>query len=193
MIKEKANPLGLPESINSLAEFEEQLARGLQLVESNPEVRAKVNIMATGNPVNVTAVIDANKWATKMIQGATARAQDWVDNTSAAADAMKANAMTAGTRYATGVQAAVANKSYDKGVAKIDTAEVRQTIANVGAAGYSNGITARQGKITNAIAALQPKVAALKQTINAMPQDTEAQREARMLAARRGMIAIGKT
>ena len=193
MIKEKVNPLGLPARIEGIAAFEENLARALHLVETDEDVRSKVNLMAVGNPVSVMAVPDANTWANEMIAGAQAKADKWVKNASDAADTMKAEALTAGARYATGVQAAIANKSYDKGVQSIDTSQVRQTIQAVGAAGYSSGITARAGKILAAITKLQPKVAALKQTINAMPKDTDAQREARLIAARKGMIAIGKT
>ena len=192
-IKEKVNVLGLPERVEGVAGFESEFARVLGLIESDPEVRARANLMAVGNPVNVTAVPDATTWANEMIAGAQAKADKWVRNASNAVDSMKAEAMTAGTRYATGVQAAVSNKSYDKGVASIDTSEVRQTIQNVGASGYSSGIVARTGKIMAAISKLQPKVAGLKQTINAMPKDTDTQREARLLAARKGMIAIGKT
>lgn len=192
-IKEKLNVLGLPPVVDGLNAFEREFARSLALVESDPEIRAKVNLMATGNPTNVLAVPDASTWSNEMIAGATAKASKWATNAAAGVDAMKANAMTAGGRYATGVQAAIASKSYDKGVGAIDVNEVRTTIQNVGAAGYSNGISARSGKILAAISKLQPKVAALKQTINAMPKDTDAQREARLLAARKGMIAIGKT
>jgi hypothetical protein len=192
-IKEKMNVLGLPERIEGMGAFEAEFARALNLVVSDPEVAAKANLMATGNPVNVLAVPTVDKWTDKMLKNAQAAAGDWVENASAAVDAMKANALVSGGRYATGVQAAITEKRYDKGVQSIDTNEVRTTIANVGASGYSNGITARAGKIRAAIANLQPKVAALKQTIANMPQDTDAQRESRLLAARKGMIAIGKT
>jgi hypothetical protein len=191
-IKERLNVLGLPPVVDGLGAFEAEFARALDLVATNPEVRERVNLMATGNPANVMAVPDASTWANEMIAGAQAKAGKWATNAAASVDAMKANALTAGKRYETGVQAAIVAKSYDKGVQGIDTNEVRTTIQNVGAAGYSSGITARTAKIMAAIANLQPKVAALKQTINAMPQDTDAQREQRMLAARRGMIAIGK-
>lgn len=192
-IKEKVNVLGLPERIEGMGAFEAEFTRALALVESDPAVRERVNIMATGNPVNVQAVPDANTWANEMIAGATAKADKWVRNAANAVDAMKANALTAGKRYEDGVRAAITDKSYDKGVQGIDTGEVRQTIQNVGASGYSGGITARSGKILAAITKLQPKVASLKQTIAAMPQDTDAQREDRLKAARKGMIAIGKT
>lgn len=191
-IGERVNVLGLPERIEGVDEFEREFARALHKVITDPAVRERVNIMATGNPVSVTAVSDPATWAAEMIQGAQAKAAKWATNAANAVEAMKANALTAGKRYADGVTAALQEKRYDKGVQGIDTGEVRQTIQNVGPTGYSAGITAREAKIRAAISQLQPKVAALKQTISNMPQDTDAQREQRLLAARKGMIAIGK-
>ena len=42
------------------------------------------------------------------------------------------------------------------------------------------------------MADLAPRLGAVSQAVQAMPQDTDAQREQRLLAARKAMIAIGK-
>jgi outer membrane murein-binding lipoprotein Lpp len=193
MIKERPNPLGLPAVIEGVDAFEREFKRSLGLLEGNEELQKRVNILAVGNPVSVQAVPDASTWVDEMIAGATAKADKWATNAANAVDTMKAESLTSGARYAAGVTAAVQNKSYDKGVQGIDTASVRATIQAVGASGYSSGISNRKQKILTAITRLQPKVAALKATINNMPKETDAQREERLKAARRGMIAIGKT
>jgi len=187
------NVLGLPERIEGMGAFEVQFARALELVESSEEVRSKVNTMQVGNPAPIQAVPDVATWVDEMVAGANAKAAKWLANTVASVDGMKAAALTSGKRYADGVQEAIRDDRFTKGVQQIDTGEVRATLQNVGAGGFSSGVSNRKGKITQAIAKLQPKVAALKQTINNMPQDTDGQREQRLLAARKGMIAIGKT
>lgn len=189
----KVNVLGLPERIEGMSDFEQQFARSLELVESSEEVRAKVNTMQVGNPAPIQAVPDVATWVAEMVAGANAKAGKWLTNTKASVDGMKAAALTSGKRFADGVQEAIREDRFTKGVAKIDTAEVRSTLDKVGASGFSSGISNREAKITRAITTLQPKVAALKQTIANMPQDTDAQREDRLKAARKGMIAIGKT
>ena len=45
-IKEKVNVLGLPERVEGVAGFESEFARVLGLIESDPEVRARANLMA---------------------------------------------------------------------------------------------------------------------------------------------------
>ena len=57
---------------------------------------------------------------------------------------------------------------------------------------FTQGVSSRSSKITAAIATLQPKVAALKARLDGLPVDTDAQREAKMLEAKRGMQAIGR-
>ena len=67
-----------------------------------------------------------------------------------------------------------------------------KTIEAIGQTAYEQGITAREGKIKTKIQRLQPLVAALAATLDRMPQDTDAQREAKMIAAKRGMQEIGR-
>lgn len=74
---------------------------------------------------------------------------------------------------------------------RVDVDAMYNTIENVGGGGYTGGIEARKAKIIGKIEKLRPQVLALAETIDKMPQDTDAQREARMIAARRGMIQVG--
>jgi len=57
--------------------------------------------------------------------------------------------------------------------------------------GYENGIAGKLPKANRRFAELQPLVSALKDTIQAMPDGTDAQREERLKAARKGMLVIG--
>ena len=186
------NPLGLPESIADLGEFASSFQHSLALIAADPAVRESVGKAQVGNPITVEIVPSAEKWAKKQIDRAVAAGEDWVQGMQNPSADPKAAALAAKGKWKENVTKAVANDAFAKGIAKYSVDEAIETAIKIGAAGFANGITARTGKIQRVIADLQPKVAALKRTISAMPQDTEAQREARLLAAKRGMQEIGK-
>lgn len=130
---------------------------------------------------------DATTWANKMLTRASNAGQDWLNGVQNPARDPKAAALKAAGKYKNNLQKALAAGSWEKGIAAIDPSQTAATIAKVGAAGYTNGIAAREGKIRAAIATLAPKVTAISNTIQGMPQDTDAQRETRMLENLRAM------
>ena len=77
-------------------------------------------------------------------------------------------------------------------MAMVDEDLMYATIRKRGAAAFRSGIEDRRAKVLARAKELQPLVAALKKEIEAMPDVTDGDRENRLLAARRGMIAIGK-
>lgn len=142
--------------------------------------------------INVQGVASAERWTKKMLERAKAAGNDWVDGMQNPSADPKAAALAAKGKWKQKMTDAINNNNYEKGIQKYNPEDALATAMAVGASGYVAGITARESKIAKAIAILQPKVAALKNKIAAMPQDTDQQREARLLEARRGMIAIGK-
>ena len=95
-------------------------------------------------------------------------------------------------KWAQRTQEAITNNSYEKGVGRQNYAEAVEIATRDGGSAYVSGAQARAGKIGRAFTRLAPLQGALSQNIQNMPQDTEQQREARLIAARKGMIAIGK-
>lgn len=90
------------------------------------------------------------------------------------------------------LQRAIAENAYEKGLDQVDHDEMYEIIREGGAEAFANGVARRSKKIHRKIAQLREHVLALATEIDKMPQDTEAQRDARVLAAVRGMRAIGK-
>lgn len=136
-------------------------------------------------------VISPDKWAAKMIARATAAGSDWLAGvTNPSRDPVQA-AIAANAKYKAKLLASIQSDKWAKTMAKVDSGMIATIAQAIGAGGYTNGITARTAKINKVVADLQPRVMALKATIMAMPDVTDADREARMIAAKRGMQAIG--
>ena len=102
------------------------------------------------------------------------------------------SAVRAAGKWASRTQEAITNRSYEKGVRKQDYGEAVAIATGDGGSAYAAGITKRVTKIQRVHADLMPRLGALSMQIQGMPQDSDAQREQRLLAARRGAIAIGK-
>jgi hypothetical protein len=175
-----------------LEEFMAHLGPALQQAVDHPE--SVPNITETvGNPITLAPrVAPAAEQVDKLISNATNAGQRWVDNTTRPRKDPIARAKASVTKYKNAMQESLSQDRYAKGLASIDESAMQQTIQAIGATGFVNGITARKTKITNKFAKLQPMQVALANQLDAMPTDTDAQREAKMLAAKRGMQAIGK-
>jgi hypothetical protein len=165
----------------------------LTALEEDPEQFAFLKEGSAGNPITLGArVIDPSEWAKKQIDRAKASGDEWLKrvmkprklptDAAIAADGKRKDRLAESERQ---------NKWLNK-MKKVDVDEMYRTIQAVGSQGFVNGVAAREHKITRVVNELQPMVAAAAATIDAMPQATDADREKRLIAARRLMIEIGK-
>lgn len=184
--KNKSNPANLDN-------FEARLDATLSRLESDPEFAADLVAEHQGNPITLgPPVISPEEWAEKQVKNASAAAQEWLKNVKRPRrDPLKA-AIAAAPKRAEKVRQALEEKKWEKAMAKVDEDVMYAVIDAVGAEGYRRGVEARKSKVVARVKELQPMVTVLKKEIEAMPDVTDADREARLLAARRGMIAIGK-
>lgn len=135
---------------------------------------------------------DPTRMTEKLIRRAQGAAQDYVTGMQNPRRDPVQSATRAAGKWANRTQEAIANKSYEKGVRNQNYGEAVQTATSDGGAAYTAGVSKRQAKIARVMADLAPRLGAVSQAVQAMPQDTDAQREQRLLAARKAMIAIGK-
>jgi len=146
-----------------------------------------------GNPVMLgPRVKSATEWVDDMTTGATNRAASWLKNTLAPKKDPKQAAIKAAGKFKANTQAALNEDRWPKGIAAYDEAARTAVITDGGTSAFTDGVTRHKAKAVSKINKLQPLVAALATTLDGMPQDTDAQREAKMLAAKRGMQEIGK-
>lgn len=176
-----------------LSGFESHLDAQLDRIQTDPEFVAELTATKRGNPVTLgPAVIDPEEWAEKQTRNAAAAAADWLKNVlRPRRDPIKA-AIAAAPKRKEKLMASLEQGKWEKAMAKVDEDLMFETIKAVGSESYRRGVTARKAKVVARAKELQPMVIALKNEIAAMPDVTDADREARLLAARRGMILIGK-
>lgn len=135
---------------------------------------------------------DPARMTEKLIRRSQGAAQDYVEGMRNPRRDPVAAAKRAAGKWGNRVQEAIQNRSYEKGVGKQDYPEAVRIATEDGGSAYTQGVAKRATKIARVYQDLAPRLGAVSQAIQAMPQDTEAQREQRLLAARRAMIALGK-
>ena len=143
--------------------------------------------------MGVQPVVDAASWAEKMLRNAGNAGADWEKGVANPSSSPVGGMKKAKTRYKTEMTASLNEDRWGKAVDQLTDEEISAAALAVGGSAFVAGINARSPKIRNAIAKLQPLVLALKQRLDAMPVDTDQQREAKMIEAKRGMQALGKT
>ncbi len=138
----------------------------------------------------VAAVVDANTWATKMINRVKNASADWEAGVQNPRRSPTASMKAAAGKWKTNMQRAITEDRWSKAVNQLTDDSIKAAAAKVGGGKFVDGITAREQKIRDAITKLQPKVAAVSSKIQGMPQDTDQQREQRMIENLRGMRGI---
>jgi len=143
------------------------------------------------NPVT-KKVISPDKWTKKQIERAKTGAEDWQANYIEKIDLMLEAGKAAEDKWADKMLTAIKEKRRLKGLEKVSAAEVRDIVNKLGSEVFTEGIESRQAKIAKVVSELQPLVQAVSDTIRSMPDKTDADREKRLIAARRLMIEVGK-
>jgi len=144
-----------------------------------------------GNPVT-RKVKSATRWADQQIKNAQAAADDWLDGVKNPARNPIEAALAAKGKFVDRLNKAIAEGKWEKGLAKSSQAEIIEIATKVGTGAYSTGVGARETKIKRVIGELQPLVQAVSDSIQAMPEATDADREKRLLSARKLMLEVGK-
>jgi hypothetical protein len=178
---------------NPLSEFERRLDSALDEMIANPEKAQEASQAIMGNPIVLgPRVLAPEDWAKTQVERARAAATTWAERVKRPRKNPVEAAIAADNKRKDRLAIAEAEGKWVKRMKRVDIDEMYVTIDKVGASGFAAGIAARDHKIKRVVGELQPLVTALAVEIDKMPQATDAEREQRMLAARRGMIAIGK-
>jgi len=178
----------------SLAQFDgafRALLQGIPVQELHADPKTFKN-----NPVTPgigPLVIDADTWAKRWQGSAEGAATDWEERAlTPSRDPVEA-AIAANKKRQDRYAEAEKKEKWLKTMKKRKKEDVFEGIQATGASGYKAKIGAAATKAKRRFTELQPKVQALKASIQAMSDATDTDREKRMLAARKGMLAIGET
>jgi len=182
-----------PKKSFSLDSFTTVFRAMLDRVESDPEFAKELVSERQGNPITLgPRVISAEEWAEKQTKRASDAAAEWEARVQKPRrDPIKA-AIAAAEKRANKLRESLDQKKWEKAMAKVDEDLMYEIIRKRGASAFRAGIEDKKAKVESRVKELQPMVAALATSIDAMPDATDADREKRLLAARRGMIEIGK-
>jgi hypothetical protein len=156
-----------------------------ELVEGHP----------SGNPITLGPRLPSpEEWAKLQVKGAQDNAGKWLDRTTAPKKNFKEEALRATSvdRYHDSMSKVLSEKRWEGGMALVDEGEAIAIIKKRGSGVYSSGVADRADKIKRVVKDLHTDRLALCSTIDDMPVSTDAEREAKMLANKRGLEAIGK-
>lgn len=177
----------------TLDRFDDLFSDILSAVADKTGVADQADLTLPDNPVSPgNRVVDADAWADKMVDRAISASGEWLKGVLSPRKHPIEAAIAADGKRKQRLEEAEREGRWKAAMERVDVDAMYDTIEKVGQSAYSAGLEARRAKVKGKIAKLQPLVLSLAKTIDSMPQDTDQQREARMLAARRGMIKIGK-
>ncbi len=135
---------------------------------------------------------DASTMLERYQQGVAGAAGRWVQGMQNPRRDPKQAALRAAGKWGQRTQEAIQAGSYAKGIQAYDVGEAVAVATADGGAAYTAGAQKRSAKVGRVFQRLAPLLAGVSQAIQNMPQDTDAQREQRLLQARKMMINVGK-
>ena len=176
-----------------LQEFEAGFSEDLDAVIENTGAGGPKDLTLPDNPVTVGGrVLDAEEWAKRQLEGSAAAGDRWMYGVLHPKRNPVKAAIEANQKRKDRLAQAEKEEKWLHSMQRVNMDEMYATAEAVGPTGYTAGVEARTGKIKGRVAELQPMVEALAKRLDEMPQDTDAQREAKMIAAKRGMQEIGR-
>jgi len=182
-------------SIPSIEDMALAIEATMQVMEEDPEFRHELEEGHTsGNPMVLGPRLpSADEWTDLQIAGARNNAAKWLERTTKPKKNFKEEALkaTSRARYRTSMEKVLANDLWAGGMALVDESETMATIRDGGAGVYTSGVERRKTKIRRRVEELRGARLALCSTIDAMPVGTDSEREAKMIANKRGLQAIG--
>lgn len=134
---------------------------------------------------------DAGAMTEKYLRNTAAATSDYVRGVQNPRRDPKEAALAAVGKWRDGVQRAIQQDRFRRGVAAYDVAAARQAATSDNGSAYAAGIQKRADKVRNAFGRLVPLLSSVSQSVQALPQDNEQQREQRMVTNLRLMREVG--
>lgn len=139
------------------------------------------------------AIKSATTVAAKWTARTSAASQDYADGVAGTDKDPTALAIAAGPRYLQNVQRAFNDGSWANGLRKTGKQGWQAAVAAKGVTNFATGVQAAQAKVEQAFTSLLAYEGNLLNQVGSMPNVTDADREARMLAWVRGMRKYPKS
>lgn len=134
-----------------------------------------------------------DKWLAKQLSRVRVAGGDFKDGVDAVTVNPAEKALAANAKRIAKLQASIANKTWEKKMARVTLDDWKKKASTIGADRFISGVEANVDKIESFIRAFQPKLESLTSSVKAMPETTEAERDARVLAMIRGLRKLKGT
>ena len=182
--------------VPSVDDMADAIERVKQLMEEDPEFREELEVgRPTGNPITLGPRLPPpEEWAQLQVKGAQDNADKWLARTTHPKKNFREEALreSSRARYHESMDRVLRDNLWEGGMALVDESEALAIVAKRGRDVYSRGVADRTDKILRRVKELHADRLALAATIDAMPVATDADREAKMIANKRGLEAIGR-
>ena len=150
----------------------------------------------SGNPMTLGPRLPSpEEWTALQIKGAQDNANKWLERVTKPKKNFKEEALKSSSvaRYHDSMSRVLSEGSWECGMGNVNETETIDTIKRRGAGVYSKGVQDREPKILRVNKEMQGDRLALAATVDGMPVATDSDREAKMIANKRGLQAIGKS
>lgn len=137
--------------------------------------------------------LDAAAAANKLISRAQNAGGDWLAGVTGQTVNPAELAVKAKEKWKARMMAAIQNDTWAKRLSQVSLSDITSAANKAGASAYTSGIANRSDKIMKAFQRIIPKIQAVRDIVNAMPDVTEVDRENKMLANVRGLRKIKGT
>jgi len=164
--------------------------RGLAELREQGQDPKEIGLIPS-NPVT-KKVKSPDRWAKQQIENAKGAASDWLDGVKNPSRNPIEAALAANDKRIDRLQESIRNKKWEKNLSKVSPSDIVTVVDKLGSGVYSSGVDARSAKIEKRVSELQPLVQSVSDTIQNMSDKTDADREKRLLTARKLMIEVGK-
>lgn len=187
------NPLGdLPSVDDMLGKINDTRER----METDEEFyKSLTDPHPSGNPMTLGRRIPTPEEMTDLqVQGAQNNADKWLKRVTNPKKNFKEEALKQTTvdRYNNSMQKVISEDRFRGGMANVNESETIDIIKAGGSGVYSGGVARRKAKILRVHKELDSDRLALASEVDGMPVATDGDREAKMIANKRGLQAIGK-
>jgi len=157
------------------------------LLASNPNAHNPPQVYTVG-----ARVIPADKITERLIKEATEASAYWYERVRAPRRHAIKEGIKAEAVWADKIRKAIELKSRARALEKVTDEDMGKALEAVSPGDFESGVRRKQYKIIRRFGVLQPLYEMLAKILDTFPVATDAEREAKMKAARKGMIAVGQ-
>ncbi len=134
-----------------------------------------------------------DKWIDKQLARVRVAGGDYRDGVMAVTENPAQKALAENAKRVAKLQESITKKTWETKMAKVSMEDWKNKAATVGADRFIPGVEANVDKIEKFVRSFQPKLSSLTASVKAMPQTTEADRYAMVLAEVRGLRKLKGT